>query len=145
MIIPHCRLEVRSSNIDRRGCFAAQAMPAGAIFREYTGERISPGEADRREADPTRPGIYTLWLDNGDVIDGWFGGNETIYLNHSCAPNCFMEEVAGRVYLGAEQAIAVGEELTIDYAYDPETPPEPCRCGAPVCRGYLNAVAGPAS
>ena len=84
--------------------------------------------------------MYTLWLESGEVIDGWLGGNETIYLNHSCAPNCFLEEAEGRVYVGAERDIAAGEELTIDYAYDANTPLEPCRCGAAECRGYLNEV-----
>ncbi len=138
MEVKEYRLDVRASSIDRRGCFAGEAMPAGAVFREYTGERISQEEALRREADPSRPAIYTLWLDNGDVIDGAVGGNETIYLNHSCAPNCFLEEVDGRVFVGAERDIAAGEELTIDYAYDPALPLDPCRCGAPTCRGYLN-------
>ncbi len=144
MIITHYRLAVHSSSIDRRGCFAAESMPAGAVFREYTGERITTAEAIRREEDLNRSGVYTLWTDDGDVIDGWLGGNETIYLNHACAPNCFMAEEAGRVYLGAARDIAAGEELTIDYAYDAHTPRVTCRCGAPDCRGFLNAVAGPA-
>ena len=140
MDVKHYRLEVRPSVIDRTGCFAGEAIPEGAVFREYTGELISQAEALRREADASRPAVYTLWLESGEVIDGWLGGNETIYLNHSCAPNCFLEEAEGRVYVGAERDIAAGEELTIDYAYDANTPLEPCRCGAAECRGYLNEV-----
>jgi uncharacterized protein len=131
-------LEVRESSIDRRGCFAGEPIPAGAVFAEYVGERITREEALRREADPQRPAIYTLWLDSGAVIDGLFGGNETKYLNHSCAPNVLMEETVGRLFFVAARDIAAGEELTIDYAYEPVPPLEPCRCGAPTCRGYIN-------
>jgi uncharacterized protein len=140
MITKHYQLEVRPSSIDRTGCFAGEAIPAGALFAEYTGERIDRAEAVRREADPARTAVYTLWLDDGVVIDGMFGGNETIYMNHSCEPNCFLEEAEARVFVGAARAIAAGEELTIDYAYDPATPLEACRCGAESCRGYLNEV-----
>jgi SET domain-containing protein len=134
-------VEVRASNIDRTGCFAGEAIPAGAVFGEYVGERISQAEALRREADASRPAIFTLWLDNGEAIDGYVGGNETIYLNHSCEPNCdILEEEDGRVYFAAGRDIAAGEELTIDYAYDADVPPEPCRCGAPTCRGTINVA-----
>lgn len=138
----HYRLEVRASSIDRRGCFAGEAIPAGVVFAEYTGERISQAEAVRREADPSREAVYTLWLDNGEVIDGLYGGNETRYMNHSCAPNVDLDEVDGRLFFVAARDLAAGEELTIDYAYDPVPPLEPCRCGAANCRGYLNDIEG---
>lgn len=134
------RLEVRDSIIDRSGCFAGEDIPAGAKVREYVGERITREEAARRELDSERGAIYTLWLDDGSVIDGMFGGNESRYFNHSCAPNCWIEEEQGRVYFVAARDIAAGEELTIDYAYDPIPPLDPCRCGAPTCRGYINDI-----
>ena len=134
------QLEVRESSIDRRGCFAGEAIPGGTAFAEYVGEHISREEALRREADPARTAIYTLWLDSGEVIDGMFGGNDTKYLNHSCAPNVLLEETDGRLFFVAARDIALGEELTIDYAYDPVPPLEACRCGVPTCRGYLHDV-----
>ncbi len=43
------------------------------------------------------------------------------YLNHSADPNCFVEwdEDNGMTYLIAIREIEIGEELTIDYGYDP--------------------------
>lgn len=137
----HFKLTVRESAIHRNGCFAGDFIPAGARVREYTGETIAAAEALRREADPARPGIYTVWLDDERVVDGWVGGNESIYLNHACAPNCEWEFGEDRVFICALRDIAPGEELTIDYAYEPEPPLEPCACGAADCRGYLNDVA----
>ena len=138
MVSKHYRLEVRSSSIAGRGCFAGEAIPAETLFAEYLGERIDTEEAVRREKDPKRPAIYTLWQSNGVVIDGMVGGNETIYVNHSCEPTCYLEEIDGRTFFGAYKDIATGEELTIDYAYDVNTPLEVCRCGAATCRGYMN-------
>jgi uncharacterized protein len=135
------RLEVRRSLIDRRGCFAAEPIPAGASVAEYTGEVISAEEAIRREADPARQGVYTLWGNDDRAIDGLFGGNETIYMNHSCAPNCYPETVGRRIFIVAQRDIGAGEELTLDYEYDAAGPPEPCGCNAPECRGYINAIA----
>jgi SET domain-containing protein len=136
------RLEVRPSPIDRRGCFAAEPLPAGAVLREYTGELITSAEAVRREADPSRPSVFTLWIDKEWVIDGAVGGNETIYINHSCAPNCCIEGDDQRLFICTLRPILAGEELTLDYAYDPATPLEPCACGAPECRGYINELPG---
>jgi hypothetical protein len=136
----HYKLDVRKSAIHRNGCFAEDFIPAGATVREYTGQMISAAEALRREADPARPGIYTVWLDEGRVVDGWFGGNESIYLNHACAPNCEWDFRDDRIFIRALRDIAPGEELTIDYAYEPEPPLEACACGAAQCRGYLNAL-----
>jgi SET domain-containing protein len=139
------RLEVRRSLIDRNGCFAAEPIPADGLVGEYTGELIDAAEAVRREADLSRPSILTYWLDNEWVLDGMYGGNQTIYLNHSCAPNCYcrVDLDAKRVFMHARRDIAAGEELTIDYAYDVATPLEPCLCGAPECRGYINDVPRP--
>ena len=136
------RLEVRRSAIDRNGCFAVEDIPAETAICEYTGEMITAAEAVRREADPDRPGVYTLWIDDAWVIDGWVGGNETIYMNHSCAPNCYPDADATgrRLFIFSYRAIAAGEELTIDYGYDAATPLDPCNCGAPECRGYINDI-----
>jgi len=144
-IIPY-RLEVRRSNIDRNGCFAAEPIPAEGLVGEYVGEIITTAEAVRREADLSRGSILTFWLDQEWAIDGAVGGNQTIYINHSCAPNCYcrVEAEARRVFMHARRDLAAGEELTIDYAYDANTPLEPCLCGAPECRGYINDGPAPA-
>lgn len=131
-------LTVGASPIHRQGCFAGGLIPPGARICEYVGERIDAAEAVRREADPGRPGIYTVWVTDDLVVDGWVGGNASIYLNHCCTPNCEWEFDADRVYIRALAPIAAGEELTIDYAYSPDPPLEPCACGSAACRGTLN-------
>jgi hypothetical protein len=61
------------------------------------------------------------------------------YVNHSCQPNCFIQwrdvtsdrqrEPQRRMFLLAIDDIAVGDELTIDYAW-PAHMTMPCRCRA---------------
>ncbi len=133
-------LRVAPSQIHGQGCYAVGAIASGARLREYVGERIPAAEAIRREADPMRPAIFTLWLDEEHAIDGWVGGNESIYLNHCCEPNCDWDFEDERAYIVALRDIAPDEELTIDYAYDATGPLERCGCGAAGCRGTLNAL-----
>ena len=60
-------------------------------------------------------------------------------LNHSCEPSCGL---VGATLLVAMRDIAVGEELTFDYAtcdssdYDEFT----CLCGEPSCRGVVTGL-----
>jgi 2-polyprenyl-3-methyl-5-hydroxy-6-metoxy-1,4-benzoquinol methylase len=64
------------------------------------------------------------------------GEDPADYINHSCDPNVWMRD---EVTLVARRDIAVGEELTIDYALFEETEewtaPWTCRCGSEHCRG----------
>jgi hypothetical protein len=138
---PAYRLTLRHSAIHGRGCHAAEPIPAGAFIIEYTGERISAEEAYRREADPTRPGIYTFWYGDEGAIDGLQGGNAARFINHSCTPNCDYCIQDRRVFIHAARAIAAGEELYIDYSFSPEGDRIPCHCGSPDCRGQINASA----
>ncbi len=59
------------------------------------------------------------------------------FLNHSCAPNCFLDTEA--LALVACRDVAAGEELTIFYPATEWDMAEPfaCRCGAPECLGTI--------
>ena len=52
------------------------------------------------------------------------------YLNHSCDPNCEVDEIKGRVWLFALRNIAPGEELVWDYNLYDDEDPAPCHCGS---------------
>ena len=43
-----------------------------------------------------------------------------------------------RVFLLSLRPIAAGEDLLFDYHLRGEIDPIPCRCGAALCRGFLN-------
>jgi len=144
---------VRRSGIHGTGAFATRRIPKDTWVIEYQGERISHDEADRRYDDDAMPEHHTFLfvLDATECIDASVGGNDARFINHSCAPNCEAVYVAEdrEIWIVSTRAIAPGEELTYDYAYeiDGESADDarrqyPCRCGAPGCRGTIMRIAG---
>ena len=140
------RLAVRRSGIDGRGVFAREFIPAGTRLIEYTGERITQEEGDRRYPWDDSVPYHTLLFTIEDdlVVDGGVGGNLSRWINHSCDPNCASAIEDRRIYIDSIRDIAPGEELTFDYHFiihGRHTAAAkrrfPCRCGAANCRGTL--------
>jgi uncharacterized protein len=126
-------LVVRPSRIHAAGVFTTAPIRKGARIVEYTGPRISPEEADRRYEGAPRTYLYGL-EDGKTIIDGDGMG---AYLNHSCEPNCQVDEIHGRVWIFALRDIGTGEELAWDYNLYDDDGPAPCHCGSPKCRGTM--------
>ena len=126
-------LVVRPSPIHAVGVYTNAPIRKGTRIVEYAGERISPEEADRRYDGVSRTYLYGL-EDGKTVIDGEGLG---AYLNHSCSPNCEVDEIKGRVWLFAIREIAAGEELVWDYNLYDDDEPAPCHCGSRKCRGTM--------
>ena len=126
-------LVVRPSPIHSVGVYAATPIRKGSRLVEYTGPRITAEEADRLYDEAPRTYLYGLG-DGKIVIDGEGLG---AYLNHSCDPNCEIDEIKGRVWLFALRNIAAGEELVWDYNLYDDDDPAPCHCGSPKCRGTM--------
>ena len=141
--------ELRPSPIAGLGAFATRPIRKGTRIIEYTGERISNAEADRRYDEDKMNNHHTFLftLNRRTVVDAAVGGNEARYINHSCAPNCEAVIVDGkRIYIEALADIPVGTELVYDYQYertDDHTVEDErfyaCHCGAPACRGTILA------
>jgi SET domain-containing protein len=140
------RISARSSAIHGRGVFALRPIGKGARVIEYTGERISHREVDRRydSARGWSPHTMLFTVDRKTVIDATRRGNSARWINHSCSPNCEAVDDEGRIYIEAIRDIRPGEELTYDYnllleeRHTPAAKSEhPCHCGARRCRGTL--------
>ena len=141
--------ELRESPIAGMGAFATRDIKKGTRIIEYTGERISNAEADRRYDEDKMANHHTFLftLNRRTVVDAAVGGNESRFINHSCTPNCEAVIVDGkRIYIEALQDIPAGVELAYDYQYertDEHTTQDEqfyaCRCGAPGCRGTILA------
>ncbi len=126
-------LGVRPSRIHSAGVFTTAPLRKGARIVEYAGPRITPEEANRLYDGAPRTYLYGL-EDGRTIIDGEGLG---AYLNHSCDPNCEIDEIKGRAWIFALRDIAAGEELLWDYnLYDDEAP-APCHCGSRKCRGTM--------
>ena len=129
------KLKLGRSGIHGLGVYAAEPIPARRKVIEYTGERISRKETKRRgNAELT----YLFTLDDYWTIDGAVGGSGAEFINHSCDPNCHSIIVRGHILYMALRDIHPGEELTVDYRFDPHVPTVRCICGTNGCRGTIN-------
>ena len=93
------------------GLFATTDIKKGDLIIEYTGERITEAEANRRG------GKYLFELNDDWTIDGKGRENTARYLNHACKPNCEPElsEDETQIHIYAKRNIKAGEELTYNY------------------------------
>jgi SET domain-containing protein len=128
-------LSIRKSDIHGDGCFAVSRFPRGLKIAEYTGEKITNAEANRRA---TRRKLRICAINNRWSLDGSRGGNGTHYINHSCKPNAYMKVVYGHILFIALRDIQPDEEITIDYESTLHSNKKRCTCGAPSCRGTIN-------
>ncbi len=127
-------LIIRSSAIHAAGCYTTTPIAKGRHVAEYTGPRLRKAEADK--AYETSPITYLFGLGTGEiVIDGHC---MSMFINHSCDPNCETSEVRGRIWINSIRPIAAGEEITYDYClYDGGEDEAVCNCGANKCRGTM--------
>jgi SET domain-containing protein len=140
------RFAVRRSSIHGRGVFALTHIPKKTRIVEYKGELISDAEADRRYSRRHEHSPHTMLfsVDGGLVIDATRRGNAARWINHSCAPNCKIEEEDSRVFIKARRDICPGEELTYDYNLQigerhtkAAKREHACFCRARRCRGTM--------
>jgi uncharacterized protein len=137
---------VRKSSIHGRGVFALAHISKKTRIIEYKGELISDAEADRRYSKRHEHSPHTMLfsVDGGLVIDATQRGSAARWINHSCAPNCKIEEEGTRVFIDARRDIRPGEELTYDYNLQigerhtkAAKREHACFCRARRCRGTL--------
>ena len=138
--------EIRKSGIQGRGLFAARRIRPGQRIIEYTGERISNDEADKRydEEKMDRHHTFLFTLDDDTCIDGNVRSNIARLINHSCDPNCEAIIDDDRIWIYALKNIQPGVELAYDYKYERTGENIKalekfyvCHCGADRCRGSI--------
>jgi SET domain-containing protein len=128
-------LQVRPSPIDGQGVFAAQAIAAARKIGEIRGESISVDDARIRATRSER--IMIVEVSPRRAIDFSKSTDPMRYTNHSCRPNARLDISQGRVEFYALRAIAVGEEITVNYGETHHQGRLACRCGAAGCGGWL--------
>lgn len=109
------------------GLFAEEPIKKGDFIIEYTGEKITADEANRRG------GQYLFEMTPEWTLDGKGRAHTARYINHSCRPNAEAEldEEELRVYIRARKNIKVGEEITYDYGkefWNEYIQPKGCKC-----------------
>jgi hypothetical protein len=118
------------------GSFATEPIAAGTVVAGFGGWAVTYATLSTFAHDRQGRSIQIaedLYLVSGDTPEP---GD---MLNHSCEPSCGL---VGANVLVAMRDIAIGEELTFDYAtcdssdYDEFE----CLCGEPTCRGVVTGL-----
>lgn len=93
------------------GLYATRTYKKGELVIEYTGEKVTDAEAQRRG------GKYLFELNNKWTLDGKNREHTGRYINHSCKPNCIPElnDDETKVFIYTKRAIDTGEEFTYNY------------------------------
>lgn len=136
---------VQGNGLSGYGIFATRALAAGDVV--FVGEGRAHRIVTRRHvtahwsaeaqrvfrhyAYPLSDGVYALWDSDPSA---WAPQN------HACDPSTVFDGLN----VVARRAIAVGEELTIDYgaAMNEQSASFSCTCGSAVCRGEIAGAPG---
>lgn len=122
------------SKLHGRGLFAQGALPARRKIGELSGSLVKLPDAWHTAAG--QPRIYLVQVSARRALD-CSQGNDFKYLNHSCAPNCYLRVSRLRVEVYTLRNIRAGSELTVDYGETPHKDGMQCICGASNCRGVV--------
>lgn len=133
------KLRIGRSRIHRWGVFACENIPKNKYVVEYTGELLNRKQHAALVAQ-NRKHIYTYQLDAKGYwsLDGAVRGSGAERVNHRCDPNIWADIIGKRVFFISLRRIKKGEELTVDYSFDPDETPLTCHCGSRKCRGTMN-------
>ncbi|KAH6977754.1 hypothetical protein EDB80DRAFT_826483, partial [Ilyonectria destructans] len=138
----YANVSVIKTNKKGFGIRADQVLKLGDFVLEYVGEVIDELTRGQRMVQYHEESIqhfFFMSLKNGEFIDGTKKANISRFCNHSCYPNCYVDQwvVGDKVRMGifAMRKIQAGEELTFDYNMDSN---QPCYCGEKSCRGSLS-------
>ena len=122
------RIVRRRSPISGWGVYAGQTIEEETRIVEYKGELVSQAEGWRRENRYLpRQRIWIFTINTRWARDAAIGGNVARYINHACAPNCYVDIVGHTIWIRASRNIRKGEELTYDYNTE-GVAGIPCRC-----------------
>ncbi|MFA6073129.1 MAG: SET domain-containing protein-lysine N-methyltransferase [Candidatus Woesearchaeota archaeon] len=139
---------IKESNIHNKGIFASKDILTGTKIIEYIGDKVTKEESDKRadsqlekaEKNQNEGMVYIFELNETYDIDGNTPENDAKYINHSCNPNCDIENDGEHIWIVAKRDIRQYEELFYNYGYDPEDfKDHPCKCGSDNCIGFIAA------
>jgi len=137
-------VEFRTSAIAGRGVFARRRFERGDLVVAYAPKqrKVDARSAEAVAAAETKLTLLSeqrlVIIPDTSVPGGWL-------CNHSCDPNAaIFSDGDGRIQ--ATRTILPHEEVTIFYGWVSHNEPrrDPCHCGSPRCRGFINFDLGDA-
>ena len=131
-------VQFRDQSIAGRGVFARKRFEPGEVVVPYAPKqrRVDLDDPEAHAAAETKLTLFSdgAWviIPDTSVPGGWL-------CNHSCHPNATIYS-SGQGRIQCTRTIFPGEEVTVFYGWVSQNEPErdPCLCGAPACRGFIN-------
>lgn len=116
------------------GSFAVDPIPMGTIVATFGGTTMN---RINFETYPLEQRSRSIQIDVDQFVLGPESRESGDSINHSCLPNCGMRNATQLIAMGP---IAVGEELTYDYALSDTSDYDEfeCACGSDNCRGRVS-------
>ena len=116
------------------GSFAVDPIPMGTIVATFGGTILT---RINFETYPLEQRSRSIQIDVDQFVLGPESGEPGDSINHSCSPNCQLRNATQLITMGP---IAVGEELTYDYATSDTSDYDEfeCACGSDNCRGRVS-------
>lgn len=134
--------QIKTTKTKGRGVFALKHIPAGTVIGDYIGRIMDDKNIDEIERADDR-GCYSFEyvINNASIYPLDIKASGVHLINHSCAANCSVFDYKGHNLFFALRLIFPGEELTLDYEFDPKLGGDvsPCLCGGQFCRGTMYA------
>ena len=117
------------------GSRATAVIPAGTSVATFGGTAVTHVDFDEHDADRRSRSIQ---VEANLIFLGPPTREPGDSINHSCEPNCGMRNATTIV---AMRDVAIGEELTFDYAMSDASDYDEfnCNCGTSLCRGRVCA------
>ncbi|CAA0834518.1 Histone-lysine N-methyltransferase- H3 lysine-9 specific SUVH5 [Striga hermonthica] len=147
------RLEIFKTELRGWGVRSRDLIPSGGFVCEYLGEFLREKEADLRVGGDEY--LFDIYNSRGGRVDGFaidagVYGNVGRFINHSCSPNMYAQDVLydhadnkmPRIMFFATENISPLQELTYDYNYklgmvcdaNGNIKTKVCHCGSSDCR-----------
>ena len=130
------KLVVRScADKPGRGVFAAEPVAAGELVAVWGGRIVDRAAAEALAPDVRR---YVVQVEEAQFLAPLEPLDAAEYINHCCQPTCGL---SGQIALVALRDIAVGEEITFDYAATDSSDflAFSCACTKSPCRRRVSA------
>lgn len=130
------KAEARATPEKGDGSFAIAPIARGETVAVFGGYPVTRREL---EALPAERRARSIQIDQDLFLVSGERREPGDMVNHSCDPTCGMR---GDVVVVALRDIAVGEEITYDYAMSDASDYDEfaCRCGARRCRGVIRGT-----